>query len=75
MRFYGLPTPSEQLEPFRGDPRSSTETLPDSYLKTILDTFQKPDPNDLYDISTVPSPTGNGNMFFNTIDMQTIRPD
>lgn len=75
MGFYGLPTPSEELQPFRGDPRSSTATLPDSYLKNILDTFQKPDLNDLYDLSTVPSPTGDGKMFFNTIDMHMIRPD
>lgn len=75
MGFFGLPSSSEEIQPFSGDLKYSSATLPNLYLKTILDTFQDPDPNDLYDLSTVPRPTGDGCIFFNTIHTKTIVPN
>lgn len=74
-RNLHIPTQSEEPDRFCGVSRSSAATLPNSYLKKIIDTFREPHPDGLYDLSTIPNPNGDGNIIFNTIDTQTMKPD
>lgn len=74
MNIFALRKTSDDLKPVGDDLEFSTATLPDTYLRRILDKFQKPHPDVFYDVSTIANPNGNGDFFFNTNDMKDVQP-
>lgn len=75
MTSVGLSTTSGQPQLDTTDPNTPTWILSNSCLINLLYEYREADPDDLYDLSTVPHPTENGNIFFNTENNKEVRPN